>query len=285
MKSDGDPRVFLAFGMLNYYRQSLTDALRVLARGIDRRMRAIPPLTSKELALLHYIRGLINQDWWRDYRSYGRFSPAAATVSCSPPEGEIHDSPASIFLNCPAALDASRLDGWIDYSGLRRYAFDAMVDEYEAVVRIDPTHAGAARGLLEEYLYAGDVERTRDLVRRLLRENPAAPWLLAAQGTVLYLTGHDSLAADLFDRALVAMAPEERRTYEDTSPLLTPGDSARLEAADSALHQRAVTAFWNSLDPLYLTDVNERQVEHFARVTTVDVLFGDRIPSASRAIG
>ena len=61
-----EPRLYLALALVLHHRQSRTDALRNLDRATDRAGSGEVPLSPRELAILHYTRGMIQQDAWRD---------------------------------------------------------------------------------------------------------------------------------------------------------------------------------------------------------------------------
>ena len=67
----GEARVHFAMGILLYHRQARTDARRALERALDRADESEVPLTQREIAIIHYNIGLMHQDFWRDWRSYG----------------------------------------------------------------------------------------------------------------------------------------------------------------------------------------------------------------------
>ena len=82
---------------------------------------------------------------------------------------------------------------------------------------------------------------------------------------------HDLDAADAaFRDALEALPPHERVRYDDVRPLLRFDDRAAYDANPDS----ARAAFWAAADPRLLTPVNERRVEHVARVVEADLVLG-----------
>src|SRR5438552_461639 len=103
----------------------------------------------------------------------------------------------------------------------------------------------------------------------LALQAPAAPTTRAdsqailgrAQALVGY-TAHaaeDYLAAEAaYDRALLAMSPEQRCRWTDVT-LLLPAAPAAYRALDCVARDSVERRFWWLADPLYLTPGNERR--------------------------
>lgn len=271
--NDDSPRLFLAYGVLYYYRHSLTDALRILNRAEARVDNATPPLSNHERAVLHYVRGLIYQDYWRDARSLGHLA-STADINCSAIDDQTSADAVSAEQQCWYVADSVYAHLWQDQSGQGRYRFNLETDDFEAAMKLEPSWPAPALRLAEDLVYGDEYEPARDVLRRALRDSPDDPDLLATLGAVLHALRRDSLALLAFDSAFTRMTPEARRVYSDIHPLLSHKNEQRLDAADSAHRVASVAEFWRSEDPLYLTPLNERRIEHYARVATANLLFG-----------
>ena len=68
------------------------------------------------------------------------------------------------------------------------------------------------------------------------------------------------------------MDPEQRKMMESVDIIASKEDSARIAKAMQAgddgewKDSEALTQFWNKNDPLFLTNHNERRMEHYGRV-------------------
>ena len=89
-------------------------------------------------------------------------------------------------------------------------------------------------------------------------------------GLAAYRLGAADRAEAAFDRALEALAPDERARYEGVRALLPLDRRAAYDADPAAV----ADSFWTAADPRLLTAVNERRAEHRARVVEADLLFG-----------
>jgi GWxTD domain-containing protein len=275
--NEDDPRLYFAMGVVFFRSGIITDARRLLDRAKERLHYAVPRLTPHELATMHYLYGSMFENSWRTSRSWGALTSTASGQSHCP---AMDNAPGVIpsfdafFYICSQTWDEVLHAFWRDWRENARPLYNEMVDELEETTRLEPARHAPALELLAEYYYERDFARAYDLVRRMLRATPDDPEALTAAGAIYHAMGRDSVAQVVFNRAFDHMTPEERRVYEDITPLLKRDDSTRFVAADSTLAARATQAFWNSVDPLYVTPYNERRLEHYARVATVDMLFG-----------
>jgi GWxTD domain-containing protein len=80
-----------------------------------------------------------------------------------------------------------------------------------------------------------------------------------------------------FDTALQRMAPAEAAPYRNLAFLLKAVDEARFAAMTPAQQAELNRLYWAVSQPLFLTDVNEAQLEFFTRLTFVIHRWGDPI--------
>jgi GWxTD domain-containing protein len=285
LRSFGDePRLYLAMGVLYHHRQSRTDAFRMLDRAEERADRSAVPLTPRERALIWYRRGLIHQDMWRDVRSYGRIkSTAQGQWHCGKFEQNVRDNFTSgtndhewlVGFNfvCPDQFAENMGRYYEPRDPTRVDDLTALEDAFSRALELDPTLVPAVEGLLAEYVYLGEWEKVERVARRLREQMPDDYRSHLFLALVLHETARDSLAGPEFGRAFVNMPEDEARRLDDIAALLTPEQRTWLESTDSSTRRVAATAYWNSLDPLYLTRVNERKIEHYARVVAADLMF------------
>ena len=89
-------------------------------------------------------------------------------------------------------------------------------------------------------------------------------------GLAHYQLGNVEVAGATFERAMQELPPARRARYEDVRPLLRRDQWAVYDAAPD----RVRDAFWADADPRLLTSLNERRVEHIARVVEADLILG-----------
>ena len=96
--------------------------------------------------------------------------------------------------------------------------------------------------------------------------------------------GDETLAHEFYTRALQTMAPDERAVMESVENIVQDEDRAKLvdlpseRKAGGDVTQPWVDSvervrFWRRQDPLFLTEFNERRMEHYGRVAYANLRF------------
>ena len=90
-------------------------------------------------------------------------------------------------------------------------------------------------------------------------------------------------ANKLYEQAIAGMDPEQREMMESVELIASKEEHARISKAlktgadDAWRDSPALTQFWNKNDPLFLTNHNERRMEHYGRVAYANLRFS--VPS------
>ena len=146
-------------------------------------------------------------------------------------------------------------------------------DHYRAALLADPTHEGAALGLLG-LLY--DRRRYEEMARTaadLQGGMPMSARIRFALGLALHRMDRDDEAQLAFDSALVRLSPEEHRDMTGLATILRRKDAVGYDTLSEARRFALDSLYWDVADPLRLTDVNEARVEFLARVAYADLRF------------
>ena len=97
----------------------------------------------------------------------------------------------------------------------------------------------------------------------------ADPWLY--RGYFQVRIGDQEGAAESFARGIALLPLRERRAFEDVAYFLPLVEQVWYDADSSGVAEK----FWESRDPRFLTPLNERLLEHDARLVYADLRFGD----------
>jgi GWxTD domain-containing protein len=108
---------------------------------------------------------------------------------------------------------------------------------------------------------------------RLLERWPGDPWLLVLTGACLARPGTYPEAAETFARAFEDLNTATLTPFEELRLIEDPYSSARYDYLDPGEQEDYRRIFWRSKDPMPVTRVNERQVEHWRRVVMADLLY------------
>lgn len=279
-----EPRLYLATGVLLYNGQSRDNAMRVLGRALDRRDREPAPLTPRETALIYYYQGMVHQDYWRDWRSYGQLKSTAAgqwhcgrmsAVVTETVTGDASDASWLFPVNqiCAARFDEQMETYFEPWRDMKTDELKALEEAYKRAIETDPTLAEAAAALLGEYVYLENWDKAEEVARAVLAAAYEDYRPYTYLGLVLHETGRDSLAQIEFAKSFIYMPDSVMSIYEDVDHLLIPAQKEWLDQAEGMMVARFKNAFWTALDPLFLTPENERKLAHYSRVTAADLLF------------
>lgn len=279
-----EPRLYLALALVLHHRQSRTDALRNLDRATERAGSGEVPLSAREQAILHYTRGMIQQDFWRDWRSFGQIDQVSVGQwRCSQDQaptqenfsGSSSDFSWLIGVNqlCPDRFTENMAKYFRPRSAMNQ---DARADMEAAFLRAweaDPLFLAAPAALLGELVYAADWPRADSLTWVLRDRLPEDPRVRLYRALVLHETGRDSLAALEYTAARAALPDSAARALDDIRPLLRVDQRQAYDGLDTLGQREVRVAFWTSMEPLFLTTWNERRLEHVARAVAAELLF------------
>lgn len=230
------------------------DAQRALRRAFDlaeRNPEATPPRALAEM-LLHQAR--FDQDWvdrlrnLRDGERFGTFTPACSSLGtfC---ENYTHPAAFNGLLTDAPVIDR-------DFDQLRT----RLLSLYRKILALDP-QLGSAKWLYARELALGEEWRAL-LGLGLNAELPAERLVLAL---ARFRVGEYGLADTLFRTAIPRIHDTVRTWFEQ--PPLGVGEGE---------------TFWRRARPLWLTEINEIELEHWARVAYAVLVFGD---STAGAVG
>ncbi len=162
----------------------------------------------------------------------------------------------------PAAGGGGEMGGSTADARRAEAAYREATARFERAIREAPEHVSGYRSLLGLYArmeaWTDALRVTRRMVRALPNSADARLWLGLAEQRL----GNDRLADMAFQAGLERADADVSLGY--TSPQLIAGADS---LSDPAL-------FWEQNDPLLLTDYNERQLAHYARVAFADLVYG-----------
>jgi len=156
------------------------------------------------------------------------------------------------------------MDG--DVGGDDRRAAEAHL---RAALAADPRHADAGGLLAVLQLEENRTEEAVATGEQLVRAAPDSGRAWAVLGMALVRDQRWSEARAAFDTALRRMQPDEAAPYRNLGFLLKAVDQARFAEMTPVQQTQLRQLYWAVSQPLYLTDVNEVQLEFFTRLTYV----------------
>ncbi|MEP0548801.1 MAG: GWxTD domain-containing protein [Rhodothermales bacterium] len=157
---------------------------------------------------------------------------------------------------------------FIDASGPAQEAYPKAVHHLRRALQSDPTSHDALAVLARLYAAAEEWESLRSVAESLRSVQSENSFPLLASGLAHYRLGDTEGAAAAFDAALAADSTV-RAAFSDLA-LVLPPEEVEAYRRDP---ERTAARYWRLHDPRLLTDVNERRVEHYARLAYADLLF------------
>ncbi len=151
-----------------------------------------------------------------------------------------------------------------------REEFETSVDFLHRAIDADPARLSAYKELLRLLIEEGEWTAATDLAVSATQAMPsnATSWLL--KGLVAQMQNQAEGAAPSFEHAIHLMSDERRKSFTDIGLFLSTAE----EAAYHADRQGFTASYWAERDPFLLTEVNERQVDHYARMAYCDLWYG-----------
>lgn len=266
LESDPDPTCLLQLSVLMEKQGITLDAARIAKRALGM-FADQPELASPDvLAEVYYRRAIRLADWVRNFdRLVAVTDLPVSTPGCSDTgafcESVLH--PANFLEKLERAVPLA------DLVADERRALRGVLD---SALQYEPAHPGALRLALREAAVAEDWE---DFARRAAAAHRARPddanALLAVLTGAVRL-GRLEVASRVFDTLMTHLGPEALARYEGMALIADTSLQQRLQDTQQVVYADVV---WGLSDPLYLSEVNERRMEHYARVYLADVLFSD----------
>ncbi|MEN8376142.1 MAG: GWxTD domain-containing protein [Gemmatimonadota bacterium] len=266
-----DPEVLLEYGLLLRKQHVRVDAKRVLDRAWKAAEEKGESISRDNRARMHFELGRIYQAWWEDWDGLVMVPPTAERISCSGIAWGGGPDQASPVL-CPEAW-AEQNEQAVPLAGLKSEERARMMEHFLLALEADPGHVDAAVAALSYLAEGGEWKRYDQIAHELLRQSPRDPRTNLFVGLGLHNRGRDDEAEAAFRRAVELLPSDQRRVFEDVGVLLPRNERRRYEAADRLERADFNRMVFTAKDPLFLTDANERELEHYARLAWAELRF------------
>lgn len=265
-----NPRWLYAYGLLLRKQGMRVDARRMFDRALDAASAGEGSLDSAQTARIHAELGRILEEHVLDFRGLipnaDRQLPIM-TPNCS--GGGLFcenfarpNSFHEVLLSRPTADDVVDDD------------LERMRASFETAFAFDPSLSQAARGWLGELARNEDWTRFTETARGYVEASDGAGWSRIFLGAGLHRLARPAEADSQFQLGLASLPDGERSILENISELVTSEVEQRYRGAEAREREAALDYFWTLSDPLYLTDTNERFLEHLARTALAELWFG-----------
>jgi GWxTD domain-containing protein len=144
---------------------------------------------------------------------------------------------------------------------------------FRSAIGIDPQMAEAYHHLAGLYFDAQLYEKMAELMERAVTKLSTADLLLFL-GLARQQLGKPDAAMQAYQKALELMPPPDRAFFYSLQTVLAPDSLKIYEKVPDSLQALMQQRFWTARDPLFLTEANERLLEHFGRIAYANLRYG-----------
>ncbi|MDZ7360860.1 MAG: GWxTD domain-containing protein [candidate division KSB1 bacterium] len=144
---------------------------------------------------------------------------------------------------------------------------------FRSAIGLDPQMAEAYHHLAGLYFDAQLHEKMAALMERATAKLSTADLFLFL-GLARQQLGKPDAAMQAYQKALELMPPADRALFYSLQTVLSPDSLKIYERAPDSLQTRMQQRFWTARDPLFLTEANERLLEHFGRIAYANLRYG-----------
>lgn len=243
------------------------EAEKALERAIDRSEDSGVELGRRERAELHAEWGRVLEEWVLNFRG---LLPNADHLPVNSAECSGTGGAFCLNFNRPGAFHG-RLFATAPQDSLVVDDARKMRGQFRRAFELDPALDVAARGLLGYLAWEGPWNRFVSVARAHVRAQPANGWAWVFLGAGHFRAGSADSARAAFDHALLRLDEGERETLERVREIIPVEDAGTLDQRRSEYRD----LLWKVSDPFYLTGVNERRLEHYARTALAELWFGE----------
>jgi len=154
-----------------------------------------------------------------------------------------------------------------------RYEREA-IKYFTRAIRLDPHLTSAYHHLGLIYYERGDFEnmvRTLQKALQLCPEDKNSHLLL---GLAYHKRGLEELGMIEYKKAMSLMSQRERELFESMELVCSPQEEEHYRNCPPSERDKLRKTFWKRRDPIFMTDYNERLLEHYGRVAYATMRFG-----------
>ncbi len=151
---------------------------------------------------------------------------------------------------------------------------DKAVFYFNKVIALKPDFADAYYHLGMLYYEYNELFDMIDLLERAVKIIPNDKNCHLFLGFAYYQDEQYERAEKEFEESMKYMTPEQRHIFNSIESIITPEEKMKL-TTDLANYNRNASEMWQSKDPLMLTEINERKLEHYSRVAYANLRFSD----------
>lgn len=155
--------------------------------------------------------------------------------------------------------------------------YDKTESTYQRLKAISPDYKDVSRQYALLAYEGRDWDRMIELAHEFILEQPGNREAYLLLGLAYLRKGNYARAHELFGVFREHLLPEELNYFEHFDQFLSAAEQEIIDQMSPTERSEFHYKFWTSRDPFFLTDYNERELEHLGRVAEASLLFGNPV--------
>jgi len=164
-------------------------------------------------------------------------------------------------------------DGIISMDPFARKLHEKAAEYYKRAIAVNPKFSHAYYRLALIYYEFDNYDEMIQLLESAVKIIPDDKNCHLFLGFAYQNTMKFNRAANEYELAKRLMSPLERDALESIKIILTPEQKKHYDLISDSEKNLLHQTFWTSKDPFYLTEFNERELEHFSRMAYANLRF------------
>ncbi len=187
------------------------------------------------------------------------------------------DAEAHVLLGFLYEEDWFRYRHMVSHFSLGQYAkkdFTLAVEFYQKALRLNPSDCEPYFRLALLSYEVGMLDEMISFLEEGLQKtetNQSNFYLF--KGLAYHKMRQFDNALDMYEKAKTFMSPDTKALFANIGLVSTPNEDSDYKDADKEGKLKMEYAFWKKRDPLFLSTVNERMLEHYGRVAYANLRF------------
>jgi GWxTD domain-containing protein len=264
-----NPRWLFGFSLLMRKRGGLNDAKRVLGRAVGEVEDESRDLENEDRARIYLEHARSVEEYVNDYEGY---LPLAHLIPKVSPSCAARGRFCMNFARPKYFHERLFL---ADPPDMMRDDREQMWSSFENAFRLHPASSPAAAGLLGRLSRDEQWQEFLLVAEQHIAANDTSGWAYIFKGAGLFRNGAPEEAERSFRAGLARMEPAEREVLTDLTDIVLKDIAELMEEMDWDELGRVREHIMAISDPMQLTRVNERALEHWTRVALSELWFGD----------
>ena len=162
----------------------------------------------------------------------------------------------------------------IDFSRFSREDYKKALDAFSKVIELKPNNRDGLHNLSLLALEEDEYDEFINYQKKILEYFPDNKDAHLYLGYGYHKKRKDELAYAEYEKARKLMSGSEEFAFERIEHILPPDDLEKYKKMTPTTQMLSRERFWESKDPLFLTEYNERKLEHYNRVAYANLKYG-----------